>query len=56
MEFPFEAVIVPYEELDDMAFGGYGPNSYDLGSGDWHGPDRTTNNSNLSGTSNWWEK
>jgi hypothetical protein len=57
MEFPFEAVVVPYEELDDVdGMGYYGPNSYDLGSGDWHGPDRTTGNSGLSGRSNWWEK
>ena len=56
MEFPFEAVVVPYEELSDSEYGYYGPNSYDLGSGEWHGADRTTGNSNLSGKSNWWEK
>jgi len=34
MEFPFEAVVTPYEQFtDDMGFNTDGPASYDLGSG-----------------------
>jgi len=44
MEFPFEAVVTPYEQFQDAqgGFNSAGPQSYDLGSGDWHGSDRTT--------------
>jgi hypothetical protein len=56
MEFPFEAVVVPYEEMDGAGpYGTMGPASYDLGSGDWYGSDRTTANAALTGKSNWWE-
>jgi len=45
MEFPFEAVVTPYEQYNNDMDGGFnspGPQSYDLGSGDWHGDGRTT--------------
>ena len=44
MEFPFEAVVTPYESYSDngQGYNANNPQSYDLGSGDWHGDDRTT--------------
>jgi len=46
MEFPFEAVVTPYEsyngDMNGAGFNSGNPQSYDLGSGDWHGSDRTT--------------
>mmetsp|Transcript_54262 Transcript_54262/g.131666 ORF Transcript_54262/g.131666 Transcript_54262/m.131666 type:complete len:329 (+) Transcript_54262:192-1178(+) len=46
MEFPFEAVVVPFEDFGPMDDFGQAP---DIGNGAWFGSDRTTQNRNLGG-------
>lgn len=59
MEFPFEAVVVPFEDYGspEDIYGEFGgpSQSYDIGNGSWYGADRTTANRVLNGQGNWWE-
>jgi hypothetical protein len=58
MEFPFEAVVVPYEDFGPSdgpfgsRFGDDSSSSYDIGNGSWYGSDRTTANRVLGGRNN----